>query len=204
MTHAPPAGSSERRALRRLYRARRRALDSATQADHAAAVARHFLTSPELLKARTIGLYLGHDGELDTAPLIGRLLAAPRRRLALPVVGPGGRMDFYGLRRDTRLLPNRFGIAEPAPGAAFVAPLSIDLLLVPLVAFDDSGMRLGMGAGFYDRFVGRLPQGLRPRLIGLAHELQRSPQPLPFDHWDVPLSAVITETGWRRFPGGGG
>jgi 5-formyltetrahydrofolate cyclo-ligase len=56
-----------------------------------------------------------------------------------------------------------------------------------------------MGAGYYDRYLARLPRRLRPRLIGIGHEIQRSPQPLAHESWDVPLDDVITERGWQRF-----
>ena len=198
--HTPASGSlRERRALRQRFRTARRALDASAQTVHAEAVARHFFAAGLHLGARTLGLYQAADGELDPHPLIVRLLAT-RRRLALPVVGRRGTLDFYRFRRRTPLVPNRFGILEPAPGADYVAPLSIDLLLVPLVAFDDAGTRLGMGAGYYDRFLGRLPPALRPRLAGLAHEVQRSPTALPRDTWDVPLDGVLTEAGWQPFP----
>jgi len=191
-------GRGERRELRREFRARRTALTPPEQRDHARAVARHFFARGLHLRGRTIGAYVANDGELDPAPLLQRLLTG-RKRLALPVVRANGVMEFYRLRADTVLIPNRYGIPEPAPGAAYVGPLSIDLLLVPLVAFDHFGMRLGMGAGFYDRFVGRLPQALRPRLIGLAHEAQRSLDPLPFAEWDAPLDGVLTERGFQAF-----
>src|SRR5690606_29128219 len=122
-----------------------------------------------------------------------------RKRIALPVVSGGGVMQFHRYRRATPLIENRFGICEPAPGAARVAPLAVDLLLVPLVAFDDAGVRLGMGAGYYDRYLGRIPPAMRPRLVGLAHEIQRSPDPLPAAAWDVPLQGVLTEAGWHPF-----
>ncbi len=144
--------------------------------------------------------YFGNqaDGELSTVPLLARLVTTGKR-VALPVVGKGGSMSLYRYRRHAPLVPNRFGIPEPAPGAPYVAPLSVDVLLVPLVAFDGYGVRLGMGAGYYDRFLGRLPPSMRPRLVGLAHEVQRSLDPLPFADWDVPLDGVITERGWQSF-----
>lgn len=196
-----PTGRGERRELRREFRRRRVALTSTEQLAHAEAVARHFFARGLQLRGRTIGAYVANDGELDPAPLLGRLLAT-RKRLALPVVRDDGSMEFYRFRSGTTLTPNRYGIPEPAPGAAYVGALSIDLLLVPLVAFDHFGVRLGMGAGFYDRFVGRLPQALRPRLIGLAHEVQRSLDPLPFAEWDAPLDGVLTERGWQTFDNG--
>lgn len=199
----PATGNGERQELRRHFRRKRRALNPGEQADHAEAVARHFFARGLHLKGRTVGLYFANDGELDATPLLARLLRT-RKRLALPVVGERGEMAFYRYRADTRLVANRYGILEPAPGARYVAPLSIDLLLVPLVAFDCFGVRLGMGAGYYDRFLGRIPAAMRPRLVGLAHDCQRSLDPLPFDSWDVPLYGVITESGWQTFDDRGG
>lgn len=161
-------------------------------------MARHFFAAALHLKGRTVGLYLPNDGEVDTAPLLARLLRT-RRRLVLPVVRGGRVLEFYRYRADTPLIVNRFGIPEPAPGARYVPSLAVDLLLMPLVAFDDQGVRLGMGAGYYDRCLGRLPAGLRPRLVGIAHEVQRSPDPLPAASWDVPLDGVLTERGWQAF-----
>jgi 5-formyltetrahydrofolate cyclo-ligase len=182
--------------LRREFRQRRRALSAAEQRAHSARVARRFYAAGLHLRGRTIGLYVANDGELDPEPLLRRLLQS-RKRVALPVVGARGEMRFYRYRRDTPMVENRFGIPEPAAAAPLVSPLSVDLLLLPLVAFDASGNRLGMGAGFYDRYLGRLPPGLRPRLIGLAHEAQRSPEPLPAAPWDVPLDGVLTDAGWH-------
>lgn len=195
-----------RRELRRRFRKQRRSLPVETQAEHAAAAARHFFTSGLPWHVRTVGLYLANDGELDTAPLLQRL-PGMRKRVALPVVSRSGIMSFYRYRPGAALLVNRFGILEPAPGAAFVHPLALDLLLMPLVAFDDRGVRLGMGAGYYDRYLARIAPRLRPLLVGLAHEVQRSAEPLPAARWDVPLDGVITEAGWQRFhnepaPGG--
>jgi 5-formyltetrahydrofolate cyclo-ligase len=190
---------SERTELRRLFRRKRRALSAELQHQHADAVARHFFTSGLGLRARTIGAYFAEDGELDLSILMSRLLSA-NKRLALPVVRPDGIMEFYRYRRGARLVVNRFGIFEPAPGAPFIAPLSIDLLLVPLVCFDRYGMRLGMGAGYYDRYIGHIPQGFRPRVVGIAHEIQRCADPLPYEPWDAPLDGVITEAGWQPLP----
>ena len=122
------------------------------------------------------------------------------KRLAMPVVRQDGIMEFYRYRRKGRLVINRFGILEPAPGAPYVSPLSIDLLLVPLVSFDRFGMRLGMGAGYYDRLIGRVAEGFRPLLVGVAHEIQRCSDPLPYESWDMPLDGVITENGWQPLP----
>ena len=188
----------ERQALRRHFRRRRRALEARAQALNATAVSRHFFGRGLGLNARTTGLYFANDGEVDLTPLLARLLRM-RKRIALPVVSRDGAMTFHRYRNGTALVRNRFGILEPRNHAPLVSPLAIDLLLVPLVAFDDFGTRLGMGAGYYDRYLGRVPPPLRPRLIGVAHEVQRSPRPLPREAWDIPLHGVLTEDGWHRF-----
>ena len=67
------------------------------------------------------------------------------------------------------------------------------------VAFDDAGSRVGMGAGYYDRFLGTLPENMRPLSVGLAHEVQRVADPIERKRWDIPLDAVATEAGWQAF-----
>jgi len=197
--HRKRPSARARTALRRRFRSRRRSLTAAEQASHAAAVARHFFTSGLALHGRTIGLYVANDGELDLSALFARLLRM-RRRLALPVVHRDGRMSFRLCRATTPLLPNRYGIPEPARGAPRASRLALDMLLMPLVAFDAQGTRLGMGAGYYDRFLGPVPPAQRPLLVGVAHEVQRSHDPLPRDRWDVPLDGVLTEAGWQPLP----
>ena len=77
---------------------------------------------------------------------------------------------------------------------------SLDLILVPLVAFDANGQRVGMGGGFYDRTLGKArinSTWKRPYLIGIAHELQRVPA-IAVQPWDVQMDAVVTEAGVYR------
>jgi 5-formyltetrahydrofolate cyclo-ligase len=125
-----------------------------------------------------------------------------------PVIGASAagkalEMDLYRISPRTRLVSNRYGMLEPATrgirAGRYLNPLALSVLFMPLVAFDDQGTRLGMGAGYYDRYIGRLSHTLRPLLVGLAHEAQRSDQALPRNPWDVPLDAVVTETGWQAF-----
>ncbi len=107
-------------------------------------------------------------------------------------------MSFFAHRLEAPLARNRFGIEEPLPGTPWINTRALDLVLAPLVAFDDHGHRLGMGGGFYDRHFGGLSDGLRPLLIGIAHEVQRA-DALPAAPWDVPLDGILTEAGWRTF-----
>lgn len=178
-------------------RARRRGLPAWRQRRAAATLAAVVLRQPEVRRARRIACYLPADGEIDPLPLMARLRARGKQTL-LPVLEADGRLRFRRFPAP-RLRRNRFGIAEPQ-GSNVVAR-QLDLVLLPLVAFDRHGGRLGMGGGYYDRtFAFRLSGRLAargPLLIGLAHRFQEVPR-LPLAAWDVPLTAVATDAGWLR------
>src|SRR5690606_26182857 len=109
-------------------------------------------------------------------------------------------MHFAEIDARSALDSNFFGILEPSLGRRIDAR-QLDLVLTPLVAFDDHGVRVGVGRGYYDRcfrFLHTREQWRRPKLLGVAYELQRVP-PLPPQHWDVPLYGAVTEGGIRRF-----
>lgn len=151
-------------------------------------------------RSRRVGCYLAHDGEMDLTPLIKRLWKM-NKTVYLPVLRRQ-RLWFLPFAAHTPLANNRFGIPEPvAPPEARCTPQVLDLVLMPLVAFDNEGHRLGMGGGFYDRtFAYRLHRRhwIRPHLIGVAYDLQRVPV-LPTRPWDVPMDGVATESGVRVF-----
>lgn len=125
------------------------------------------------------------------------------KRCYVPVLHPWqpGKMLFVPFTGRERMKTNRWGIAEPPFHAQrSLRAQQFDLVMMPLVAFDDQGHRLGMGKGFYDRaFAFRQQRAGRPFLLGLAHECQRSKIPLPVNHWDVDLDAVATAARIRDF-----
>jgi 5-formyltetrahydrofolate cyclo-ligase len=116
------------------------------------------------------------------------------RRVYLPVTRPPRDLTFARWHRGDAFARSRFGIDEPLPTARRVATTRLDVVLVPLVAFDRRGNRLGHGAGYYDAaFAFRLAgRRRRPLLIGLAHAFQELPQ-IDAQSWDVPLDLVVTE-----------
>lgn len=186
---------ASRASVRRRFRTARRALSQHEQQLHADAAARNFVAARVMLTFKRFAVYAPSDGELDPSPIAERLLAA-NKIVALPVVERGRQLSFYEYASDTPIVRNRFGIPEPDTGSA--APVStaiLDVVLVPLVAFDDAGIRLGRGGGFYDATFGANRHAL---LIGLAHELQHH-EGLVHERWDVPLDAVITERAARGF-----
>lgn len=189
--------------LRRTIRQARRALTPREQRAHGLAVADRLRAHPLFLRARRIGAYLAADGEIDTQPLLHAALAAGKR-CYLPVLHPfaGPSLWFCEWRDGDPLRVNRFAIPEPSPRSRPPhAARELDLLLVPLVAFDARGNRLGMGGGYYDRTLAYLNHHAhwrRPRVLGLAHALQRV-DALPKNAWDVPVDGVITERATHRF-----
>lgn len=188
-THLPVSRS----ALRSQMRSRRRALSAAEQRAAAAGLAQHLGHSHLFRRSRHVAFYLSNDGELDLSPLMQRAWSLGKV-CYLPVITPGQRLWFAPYAAGDALSLNRYGIPEPAT-APLISARQLDLILAPLVAFDRHGHRLGMGGGFYDRtlsFLRYRRAWRKPRLIGIAHELQRIPA-LEAAPWDVPLDAVATD-----------
>ena len=177
----------------------RRALTHDLQQSHARQAALHFARSQLPLQAGTVAGYVAADGELNLQDVFVRLFSMGKR-VVLPVIDPlTGRLAFYEHEPHVPLVAGRYGIPVPPPEARHVPTLAIDLVLTPLVAFDGTGSRVGMGGGYYDRTFGRLSGPLRPTLIGAAHSLQEHPSPLERQPWDVAIDGVLTERGLARF-----
>lgn len=187
----------QRRSLRLQMRRARRALTPAQQRSASLDLLRQVRGQLWFLRARHVALYLPNDGEIDPSPLI-ELCRRMHKQVYLPVLHPirHNRLWFLPYTPTTRMCKNRFRILEPKlkyhprrPGWA------LDLVMLPLVAFDAEGNRMGMGGGFYDRTFSykRAAQGMKgARLIGLAHDFQRVGE-LPVQPWDVPLFGIVTD-----------
>ena len=191
--------------LRQRLRTLRRALPFASQQQAALAVAGRLVDWSVFTAAHRIAAYWACDGELDPTPLLERAWAA-NQQVYLPVLTdiPPQSLRFAPYRPDTPLRRNRFNIPEPdAPPTRWLEPQELDLVLMPLVAFDNFGNRLGMGGGFYDRsFAFQRDPSLRnhrqPYLLGLGYALQKVAT-LFRQPWDVPLDAVVTEAALEVF-----
>ena len=189
---------AERRALRREMRRRRRALSVSERRAAARALTKRLAGSPWFINSRTIAVYLSNDGEIDLLPLVERAWLMGKRTYLPRLFGP--RLWFLPFHARSVLAGNRFSIPEPVePARRRIRPLFLDLVLFPLVAFDRSGNRLGMGAGYYDRTfeaVRRRSTWPGPKRIGVAYELQ-CVDSLPAADWDVPLHAIVTDRATR-------
>lgn len=189
---------NRRQQIRQQIRAQRRELSNTEREAAALHLAQQLSRYRAFNKSRHIALYLTNDGEIDPFYLMHAIWQRGKQ-CYLPVLGmrPGNRLWFVPYESDTPLRNNRYGIPEPIHSHRdrLLKPHSLDLICMPLVAFDINGNRLGMGGGYYDRTLAFLKQRhswRKPHLLGLAYEFQQQSS-LPGESWDVPLNAIATE-----------
>ena len=182
----------QRRELRHLLRARRRALSQAEQQLAVQRLHRKLQTLRDWRKARHIGIYVASDGEVRAEQLL-HFPAANSKQFHTPVIRRDGKLDFRPYRPLAPVARNRFGIAESRLGRSR-QPQRLDIILVPLVGADENGRRLGMGGGYYDTtfaFKQQKPNS-KPWLLGVAHQCQQV-EKLETAEWDIPLHVVVTD-----------
>jgi 5-formyltetrahydrofolate cyclo-ligase len=174
--------------LRRTLRAERSALGVADVRAASEACCRH--VAPLLGAARMVAVYSGARGEIDPAPLLPELRARGVE-VAWPRVADERSIYFH---TADGLEPGRFQLQEPPAGSPRVAPDDIDVMLVPGVAYDDHGHRLGQGRGYYDRYLEQAPRALR---LGLCHAFQLVAA-VPHRTGDQPVDYIVTPDGARK------
>jgi 5-formyltetrahydrofolate cyclo-ligase len=184
------------KSLRLSMRHQRRALSDTQQCKSAERLAGNLIHLIAQRRVKRVAVYLANDGEIDPVEFV-KWAGSQGIQSCLPVISDThGHMKFAELTTHSVLKPNRFGIPEPqvAPGQLFEA-MQLDVIFMPLVAFDSEGNRIGMGGGFYDQtlaFKRQHPYHQAPDLIGLAHAFQQVEGIQP-EHWDVPLDGIATE-----------
>jgi 5-formyltetrahydrofolate cyclo-ligase len=187
--------TERKRALRREMGERREALTEEERRDRSAAAVARLLALPELaeLAGRLVAGYVAVKGEIDPAAALaaaesgGAGIALPRVSLALPTlrfhrVGPGVGMVRSG----------RFGLVEPEETAPKVAPRELAVMIVPGMAFDADGRRLGFGGGYYDGVLAGARASGRTAIVGLAYEFQIVDL-VPAGEADMPVDFVVTD-----------
>lgn len=182
----------ERKALRQQIRKQRQSLSKEFQQQSAELLLQQLKTL--LKQGQTIALYLANDGELSPHVVIDKANEL-NVNVVLPVLHPvrKGYLNFQRFAETTQMTANQYGIAEPKLSSVDTVPLeNIDIICLPLVAFDSDGNRLGMGGGYYDRTLAKIGELANPpQLIGLAHDIQQL-RKLPVQPWDVPITKIIT------------
>ncbi len=152
-------------------------------------MARAVVEDPRIRDARCIALHAAHDGELPTRALFDVLRS---RSIALLLPRVAGEELAWARADDWEsLAPGRFGTLEPAPASESLTP--DDVVLLPAIAFDKCGWRLGRGGGYYDR---AFPPGTDgPWLVGIGYSFQWLAE-IPHDSRDRRVDAIVTENGW--------
>ncbi len=183
--------------LRSKHRRARSMLSPRELGANASALAEQSVQVNELVDCKHVASYIAIRGEIDTLPLMHRYVG---NNFYLPLLR-GQSMYFAPWRPGAELLKKNFGLLEPdCRDDEWINPAELDVVLVPLVVFDQHCNRIGQGGGFYDRTFeflhGRSGVG-KPALVGVAHESQREPA-LQVQTWDVPLDLVITESSVYR------
>jgi len=145
-----------------------------------------------------IGCYVSTRYEVQTESIISSI-HEDEKELFLPKIKPNSEMDFVQTGKKTQFNRNKFGIKEPESNYISIES-KLDLVVVPLVAFDVNKNRIGMGGGYYDRKFEKLNtneydmQNREPILIGLGFDYQKTEE-IKTEKWDVKLTCVISESG---------
>jgi 5-formyltetrahydrofolate cyclo-ligase len=185
--------------LRKQLKIRRNALSISDQVVASSKIAQKLSEHKKIQQATHIAVYLTNDGELSTTSFI-QWCWQQQKKIYLPVVHPfsEGNLLFLEYLPHTVLVKNTFDILEPILDVTKVCPIAkLDIICSPLVAFDGTGARLGMGGGFYDRTLAHW-QNTATYPIGLAHDCQKVDK-VPIERWDIPLPEIITPKSHYQF-----
>jgi len=180
--------------MRESGRRARHDIGDSNRANFSSRICRHFLRTALFFRSKTIACYLATSDEVDTSMIIERAWSA-KKRVFVPLIENRTHMRFVEITRNTRLERNQFGIWEPHSGNE-ISPEKLDVVVTPLVAFDHSRNRIGLGGGYYDRCFAFLKQNRkwqRPKLTGVAFDCQEVEKISP-NAWDIRLYRVFTET----------
>ena len=142
-----------------------------------------------------VGLYYPVNSEMNTFSLIDYLYSQDKVTCLPMVINKNKPLIFKPWKRGNKMFVGNYGIPVPEIDQIVIP----DLIICPLLAYDSKGMRLGYGGGFYDRTIKYLRRNKRVKYIGLAFSGQKSYHDLPSEVHDVPLDAVLTETGIKNF-----
>ena len=207
---------SERASIRHSVRIKRNALSHTEQNVAANNIALKLQSLAHIKAATHIAIYLANDAELSLQPFI-YWCWQHNKQVYLPVIHPfsKGHLLFLHYSQHTKLVKNTYGITEPKLDVNSVIPIEqLEIILTPLVAFDNTGARIGMGGGYYDRTLAYWYSIYQQQLteqteqarqakatqkvqknhpIGIAHDCQHLAH-IPSQTWDVPLPEIITPT----------
>lgn len=178
--------------LRKLILAKRGTLAEEQRREKSRAILKNILDLPGFVTAKTIMAYLDFRGEVETRELAAKILSMGKR-LVVPLCHMNNLIPCLINNLEQDIHAGTWGILEPQKDRIRpLPPLEIDLVIVPGVAFDYKGNRLGYGRGYYDRFLPKIRDGVLA--VGLCFDCQIV-ESIPTDEYDIKMSLLITENG---------
>lgn len=172
----------------------RKALSDDERARASATIADIVTRAPWFQRCKNVACYIGTNYEVDTSAIIARAWRMKKRVFA-PVLKNNLIMEFRELNAESTLESDRMGIYAPISGDT-ISPRELDVVITPLVAFDSSRNRIGMGGGYFDRtfsFLRGREHLFHPKLIGVAFACQRVQQIVP-NPWDIRLFSIVSDS----------
>ena len=182
----------EKRALRKVMRARREALDPAERLRCWRGLGRLLAALPELAAAGSVSGYLPTRGEIDPSAALSAFAARGGIVVYPRVVAERPRLRFHQVTDEGELAAGAFGILEPPADCREIPLEALDVVLVPGLAFDAEGRRLGYGGGYYDEVGARLRAAGRGVLVGVGFDFQLVAR-CPAGEGDVAIDCVVTD-----------
>lgn len=180
---------SEKGRLRKLALSNRDSLSLLEREQYSAAILNKLMSLPQVQAAKVVMCYRSFRSEVDTSKIVENFLLSGKV-LCFPVCEKGGIMHSYCPNDEAAWKKSPMGIMEPdRENSRLIAPEDIELVICPLVAFDDKRQRLGYGGGYYDRY---LPQCKNALVAGIAFETQRLER-VPTDEHDLNMDIIVTE-----------
>lgn len=185
---------NEKKALRKDILTKRKNIDTAEKEKMDKEILDRFFESKYYKEAENIFIYISYDSEIDTSEIIdkafkdGKKIYVPRTEFETRL------MDAVEITSFDNLIKSSYGILEPSIEDSHINPNELDLIVVPGVAFDRNGGRMGYGAGFYDRYFKKINKDNIKRIVklALAYDFQVLEE-VPMNVQDVPVDFIITE-----------
>ena len=149
-----------------------------------------FRTTPASFWGAYLFLSISKFREVNTGPFLSHLVENSVQ-VGIPRVNPKNKQVTHHPYEPHRLVESRWGILEPPEEAPLLDPKLFDMVLVPMLRFDELGYRLGYGGGYYDKFLSQVREDCLK--VGLCFHQGLSETPLPREEFDVPLNLIVTE-----------
>ena len=191
----------DKEVIRQQILALRNGLSEEDRLEFSRAIGERFFHLPMVRDAARLMLFLSFGSEVDTWLLLEQAIAMGKSVVA-PICLPATKeLALYPISDGKEAVPGHWGILEPPRAGEAISPDTLDVVVVPGIAFDGAGQRVGYGGGYYDRF---LPRADRAWKIGVCYDLQLVDS-LPYAPHDVPVDVIVTErqAKWREMSAGG-